>query len=123
MISSTVSREIKNDQGSTSNSLNRATAWSSCTSVISVFRPSFMIRFRAVSPNTENHWKVNTDGTSITPNTNWRMVRPRLILAINMDMNGAQAMVQPKMNSVQLQIQSLQVKACRLKVRSTIPLR
>jgi len=59
-----------------------------------------------VSPKIENHRKVKIVGTSSTPNTNWRMVRPREILAMNSPTKGAQAMVQPKMNSVQLPIQS-----------------
>ena len=57
----------------------------------------------------ENHIKVKMVGTNSTPKTNWRMVRPRLILAINKPTKGAQAMVQPKINSVQLPIQSLRV--------------
>ena len=48
-------------------------------------------------------------GTNITPKTNWRMVRPRLILAMKRPTKGDQAMVQPKMNSVQLPIQSLRL--------------
>ncbi len=48
-------------------------------------------------------------GTIITPKTNWRMVRPRLILAMNKPTKGDQEMVQPKMNSVQLPIQSLRL--------------
>ena len=62
-----------------------------------------------MSPNTENQKKVNMVGTIITPKTNWRMVRPRLILAMNKPTKGDQEMVQPKMNSVQLPIQSLRL--------------
>ncbi len=68
-----------------------------------------MIMCSAVSPNTENQRKVKMVGTNITPKTNWRMVLPRLILAINRPTKGDQAMVQPKMNSVQLPIQSLRL--------------
>ena len=108
-ISSTARIEVSVVQGNSSNSLNSATAWSACTSWISVLYPSTMIRCRAVSPNTENQKKVNMVGTIITPKTNWRIVRPRLILAMNRPTNGDQEIVQPKMNSVQLPIQSLRL--------------
>ena len=76
MISNTVSREMERpgqhvEQFEQGNRVVRLTS----NQRIEVFIR--LIRFRAVSPNTENH-RV-TDG-DITPNTNWRMVRPRLIL-------------------------------------------
>src|SRR5690606_13075804 len=107
VISTTVMVEMIAVSGNCSNSLNRAMALSACTWSISWEEPWLMIRGSGASPNTENQKKVKMVGTSITPKTNWRMVRPRLILAMNNPTKGAQAMVQPKMNSVQLPIQSL----------------
>ena len=36
---------------------------------------------------------TNADGTPSTPTTNWRMVRPREILATNIPTNGAHVTV------------------------------
>src|SRR5690554_2034288 len=109
MIRITVTNDNMLVIGKFSYSLKSAIAWSACTSAIRVSRPSFMIMWSAVSPNTENQKKVKIVGTSMTPKTNWRMVRPRLILAIKSPTKGAQAIVQPKMNKVQLPIQSLRL--------------
>src|SRR5690554_1110718 len=106
-ISTTVRKDVTADNGRCSNSLNSAIAVSACTASMSAVYPWTMIRCSAVSPKIENHRKVNSVGTSITPTMNSRIVRPRLILAMNRPTNGAHAMVQPKMNSVQLPIQSL----------------
>ena len=45
---------------------------------------------QAVPPKIENQMTVTRGGTRSTPVTNWRMVRPRLIRAMNMPTNGAQ---------------------------------
>ena len=42
----------------------------------------------AAPPKIANHTRVTMLGTSSTPVTNWRMVRPRLIRAMNMPTNG-----------------------------------
>jgi hypothetical protein len=41
-------------------------------------------------PKTANQTRLTTLGTSSTPVTNWRIVRPRLIRAMNMPTNGVQ---------------------------------
>jgi len=40
------------------------------------------------------HTATNDDGTPSTPTTNWRIVRPREILATNIPTNGAHVTVQ-----------------------------
>ena len=42
----------------------------------------------AAPPKTQNHTSDTRLGTSSTPVTNWRMVRPREIRAMNMPTNG-----------------------------------
>ena len=44
----------------------------------------------AEPPKIANQTRLTTLGTSITPLTNWRMVRPRQIRAMNMPTNGVQ---------------------------------
>ena len=41
-------------------------------------------------PKTANQSRLTALGMRITPATNWRMVRPRLIRAMNMPTNGVQ---------------------------------
>ncbi|MNF16507.1 hypothetical protein D3C80_2195540 [compost metagenome] len=41
-------------------------------------------------PKTLNHTRLTRPGTSNTPLTNWRMLRPRLIRAMNMPTKGVQ---------------------------------
>ncbi len=50
----------------------------------------------AVFPKTVIHRKVNSTGTSRTPVTNSRMVRPREIRAMNMPTKGDQEIHQPQ---------------------------
>ena len=50
----------------------------------------------AVLPNTVIQKKVNSTGTSSTPVTNSRMVRPREIRAMNMPTKGDHAIHQPQ---------------------------
>lgn len=42
----------------------------------------------ALLPNTVIHTRLNAVGTSSTPITNWRIVRPREMRAMNMPTNG-----------------------------------
>jgi hypothetical protein len=42
----------------------------------------------AVPPKTANHTRLTSDGTMSTPVTNCRIVRPRLMRAMNMPTNG-----------------------------------
>ncbi len=42
----------------------------------------------AVPPKIANHTRLTSDGTISTPVTNWRIVRPRLMRAMNMPTNG-----------------------------------
>ncbi|MNU02327.1 hypothetical protein D3C72_2459960 [compost metagenome] len=50
----------------------------------------------AVSPNTVIQNRVKPAGTSSTPQTNSRMVRPREMRAMNSPTNGDQAIHQPQ---------------------------
>ncbi len=47
-------------------------------------------RVIAVVPKTANQMRLTVLGTRMTPPTNWRMVRPRLIRAMNMPTKGVQ---------------------------------
>ena len=53
---------------------------------------AFAVRWMwmALPPKTANHSRDTREGTSSTPVTNWRMVRPRLMRAMNMPTNGVQ---------------------------------
>src|SRR5699024_12569868 len=60
----------------------------------------------ALPPSTENHRKVTSVGTSNTPETNSRTVRPREIRAMNTPTNGDQEIHQTQKKMVQLFCQS-----------------
>src|SRR5690606_8793826 len=47
----------------------------------------------ADQPNVTNHTRVNTEGATRTPPTNWRTVRPREMRARKTPMNGAHVTV------------------------------
>ncbi|MNT34087.1 hypothetical protein D3C72_1700440 [compost metagenome] len=61
----------------------------------------------AVSPNIVIHSRVKPAGTNSTPQTNWRMVRPRDTRAMNMPTNGDQDIHQPQYSRVQPPSQSV----------------
>ena len=44
----------------------------------------------AAPPKIANQTRLTSDGTSSTPVTNWRIVRPREMRAMNMPTNGVQ---------------------------------
>ena len=44
----------------------------------------------AAPPKMQNHTRLTRLGTSSTPVTNWRIVRPREMRAMNMPTNGVQ---------------------------------
>ena len=48
----------------------------------------FFCRSMAAPPKMQNHTRLTRLGTSSTPVTNWRMVRPREMRAMNMPTNG-----------------------------------
>ena len=50
----------------------------------------------AVPPKMHSHRNAMVVGTNITPTMNSRIVRPRLILAMNMPTKGAQEIHQPQ---------------------------
>ena len=50
----------------------------------------FCCRLIAAPPKMQNHTTLIRLGTSSTPVTNWRMVRPREMRAMNMPTNGVQ---------------------------------
>ncbi|MDF9791391.1 hypothetical protein M2440_002092 [Methylorubrum extorquens] len=74
---------------------NRATGMLSLTICASGTAPARSISM-AVLPNTVIQKKVNSTGTSSTPVTNSRMVRPREIRAMNMPTKGDHAIYQPQ---------------------------
>ena len=53
-------------------------------------------RYRPAPPITENQKKPTVVGTSSTPETNWRTVRPREMRAMNTPTKGAQETHQPQ---------------------------
>ena len=52
--------------------------------------------YMALPPKMQSHRNAMVVGTNITPTMNSRIVRPRLILAMNMPTKGAQEIHQPQ---------------------------
>ena len=73
-----------------------ATMGMSTTAMPRSVMPCSRIMWIAVLPNTVIHSRVKAVGTSSTPVTNSRMVRPREIRAMNSPTNGDQASHQPQ---------------------------
>ena len=53
-------------------------------------------RYMALPPKMQSQKKARVVGTNITPTMNSRMVRPRLIRAMNIPTKGAQEIHQPQ---------------------------
>src|SRR5699024_10761645 len=58
--------------------------------------PCSRCRLIAESPKMVNHTVAIRVGAMIVPSTNWRIVRPREMRAMNMPTNGAQLIHQPQ---------------------------
>lgn len=65
-----------------------------------------MISYSALLPNTDSHSRVKVKGIIRVPITNWRMVRPREMRAVNRPTNGDRATHHAQKKSVQLFIHS-----------------
>src|SRR5690606_36156172 len=106
--------EMTLPQGICSRKANSASVVSLCTVSAKPWTLSIRIMWMAVSPNTVIQNSVKPVGTSSTPLTNSRMVRPREMRAMNSPTNGDHAIHQPQENSVQPPIQSVGADAQRL---------
>ncbi|CPM32868.1 Uncharacterised protein [Bordetella pertussis] len=83
-------------QGRCSRKANKASELSALTVSARLPMPSTRMAWMAASPNTVIQNRVKPAGTSNTPPTNWRMVRPREIRAMNRPTKGDHAIHQPQ---------------------------
>ncbi|MCY1378129.1 hypothetical protein D9M69_657400 [compost metagenome] len=83
-------------QGNCSRKANSANDESACTTSAKPCTLSTRIMWIAVSPNTVIQNKVKPAGTSRTPVTNSRIVRPREMRAMNRPTKGDQAIHHPQ---------------------------
>ena len=74
---------------------NRAVATFSFTAAATSLVPSICV-FSAAPPNVDIQKKDRSDGTSTTPTTNSRIVRPFETRAMNMPTNGAHEIHHPQ---------------------------
>ena len=88
--------EIKPEKGKCSRKANSASELSCSMASPRLLTCSQRIMWMAVSPNTVIHNRVKAVGTSSTPATNSRMVRPREMRAMNRPTKGDQASHQPQ---------------------------
>ncbi|MNI52410.1 hypothetical protein D3C73_1071870 [compost metagenome] len=83
-------------QGNCSRKANKASDESASTTSAKPCTLSTRIMWMAVSPNTVIQNSVKPAGTSSTPVTNSRIVRPREMRAMNMPTKGDHAIHQPQ---------------------------
>ncbi|MNT00754.1 hypothetical protein D3C72_1351960 [compost metagenome] len=92
----TATSERKKEKGKCSRKANSASELSCRTVSTRPVRPWCRTMWMAVSPNIVIHSRVKPAGTKSTPQTNWRMVRPREMRAKNRPTKGDQDSHQPQ---------------------------